>query len=126
MTLPLLVRQPPFGRLACSTCDQALGHFTETAYGFRAECGCPDVRWTAIREHEAIAPEWVPEKRHPMSAARTPKQATESLDIIVVTDERVPLGKVHITSRPRCRHVGGSADCDHLCVNLYGGRFTQT
>lgn len=67
--------------LTCSGCNQPLAHFTETAYGLRATCGCPDVRWTALRERRAVVPEWVPEKRHPMTP-RKPHPRSDANDFI--------------------------------------------
>lgn len=63
--------------LTCSECRQPLTHMVPTAYGVRASCGCPHVRWTAITEREPVEPPWVPEKRHPMTMAGTPKPATD-------------------------------------------------
>lgn len=56
------VTQALNGTLACSACGTQLAVML-TAYGARAHCGCPDIRWTAIREREPIASEWVAEKR---------------------------------------------------------------
>lgn len=49
--------------LACSTCHEPLRNMLRTAYGVRAACRCPDVRWTAIIEDPAAVPLWVAEKR---------------------------------------------------------------
>lgn len=49
--------------LVCPCCYQAL-HVTTTAYGARASCTCPDIRWTAIRPaDDNVMPQWVAEKR---------------------------------------------------------------
>lgn len=51
------------GDLVCTGCLAVL-YVVPTAYGARATCDCPDIRWTMIRPTpEGTAGEWVAEKR---------------------------------------------------------------